>query len=63
MSFADLRKGKVKLIFYQKRPLNVTIFQLKPYLDKTHRLVIDLIDPEQEKKEQEDRKKTERDKA
>jgi N-acetylmuramoyl-L-alanine amidase len=57
MSFTDLRKGKVKLTFYQKRPLNVTIFQLKPYLDKTHRLVIDLIDPEQEKKEQEDRKK------
>jgi N-acetylmuramoyl-L-alanine amidase len=57
MSFTDLRKGKVKLTFYQKRPLNVTIFQLKPYLDKTHRLVIDLIDPAQEKKEQEERKK------
>ena len=55
MSFTDLRKGKVKLTFYQKRPLNVTIFQLKPYLDKTHRLVIDLIDPAQEKKEQEER--------
>jgi len=57
MSLTYLRKGKVKLILYQKKPLNVTIFQLKPYLDKTHRLVIDLIDPEQEKKEQEERKK------
>jgi N-acetylmuramoyl-L-alanine amidase len=57
MGFTDLRKGKVKLTLYQKRPLIVTIFQLKPYLDKPYRLVIDLIDPVQEKKEQEERKK------
>jgi len=50
-------KGKIRLIFYQKRPLNVTIFPLKPYQDKPHRLVIDLVDLAQEKKEQEERQR------
>jgi len=53
----DLGKGKAKLILYQKRPLNATIFSLKPYLDKPHRLVIDLVDVGNEKKEQEERQK------
>jgi N-acetylmuramoyl-L-alanine amidase len=57
INLIDLGKGKVKLILYQKRPLNATIFPLKPYLDKPHRLVIDLVDVGQEKKEQEEREK------
>jgi N-acetylmuramoyl-L-alanine amidase len=54
---SDLGEEKVKLIFYQKKSLNVNIFPLKPYLDKPHRLVIDLIDPAQEKKEEEERQR------
>jgi len=57
MSLTDLGKDKVKLILHQKRPLNPTIFPLKPYLDKPHRLVIDLFDLAREKKEQEERQK------
>jgi N-acetylmuramoyl-L-alanine amidase len=57
ISLTQLGKGKARLVFYQKRPLNVTIFPLKPYLDKTHRLVIDLVDLAQEKKEKEERQK------
>jgi N-acetylmuramoyl-L-alanine amidase len=48
---------KVQLILHQKRPLQANILTLKPYEDKPHRLVIDLIDPAQEKKEQEERQK------
>ncbi len=54
---SDLGKDKVKLIFHQKKPLNVNIFPLNPYLDKPHRLVVDLIDLAQEKKEEEEREK------
>jgi N-acetylmuramoyl-L-alanine amidase len=50
-------KDRVKLILYQKKPLEVNIFALKPDLDKPHRLVIDLVDAAMERKEQEDRKK------
>lgn len=57
ISLTDLGKGKVRLVLYQKRPLYASIFSLKPYLDKPHRLVIDLIDVGQEKKEQEERQK------
>ncbi len=53
----DLGKEKIRLILYQKKSLISDIFTLKPYLDKPHRLVIDLIDPGQEKIEQEERKK------
>jgi N-acetylmuramoyl-L-alanine amidase len=56
-TLTDLGKGRVKLVFYQKKPLNVDIFILKPYLDKPHRLVIDLIDLALEKKGQEERQK------
>jgi N-acetylmuramoyl-L-alanine amidase len=48
-------KDTVRLIFQQKRPLKVDVFALKPYLDKPHRLVVDLIDPSEERKEQEER--------
>jgi N-acetylmuramoyl-L-alanine amidase len=54
---SDLGKDKVKLIFQQKKSLNVTIFPLKPYLDKPYRLVIEFIDLVQEKKEEEERGK------
>jgi N-acetylmuramoyl-L-alanine amidase len=54
---SDLGKDKVKMIFHQKKPLNVSIFLLKPYLDKPYRLVIDLVDLAQERKEEEERQK------
>ncbi len=54
---ADLDTNKVKLVFHQKKPLNANIFILKPYQDKPYRLVIDLIDQSQEKKDQEERQK------
>jgi N-acetylmuramoyl-L-alanine amidase len=53
----DSEKGKVKLVFHQKRPLQVDLFPLKPYMDKPHRLVIDLLDPVEEKKEQDERQR------
>jgi len=57
ISVTDLGKERVKLILHQKRSLNVNIFILKPYLDKPHRLVIDLVDVAQEKKDQEERER------
>ena len=57
INLTDLGLGRVKLILHQKRPLQAKITTLKPYLDKPHRLVIDLIDVAEEKKEQEERKK------
>lgn len=57
ISLAPLGEKKVQLILHQKRPLQANILTLKPYQDKPHRLVIDLIDPVQEKKEQEERQK------
>ena len=54
---SDLKKDKVKLIFHQKKSLNINIFPLNPYLDKPHRLVIDLVDLAQEKKEEEERQR------
>jgi N-acetylmuramoyl-L-alanine amidase len=53
----DLKKDRVKLVFHQKKPLNVSIFLLKPFQDKPHRLVIDLIDLAQEKKDQQERER------
>jgi N-acetylmuramoyl-L-alanine amidase len=57
LTLKELEKGKVKLILHQKKPLTVNVFALKPYQDKTYRLVIDLVDAAQEKKEQEERQK------
>jgi len=57
IAIVPLRADKVRFVFHQKRALNVNIFSLKPYLDKPHRLVIDLVDVGQEKKEEEERKK------
>jgi len=57
ISLIDLGKDKVKLVLHQKKTLNANIYALKPYLDKPPRLVIDLVDLVQEKKEQEERQK------
>jgi N-acetylmuramoyl-L-alanine amidase len=57
ISLIELGKDKVKLILHQKKPLKTNVFFLKPYQDKTHRLVIDLIDVVQEKKELEERQR------
>ena len=57
ISLIELGKDRVKLILHQKKPLKTNVFFLKPYQDKTHRLVIDLIDVVQEKKELEERQR------
>src|SRR4030067_2836441 len=57
ISLIELGKDKVKLVLHQKRSLNANTFILKPYQDKPNRLVIDLIDVAQEKKEIEERQK------
>jgi N-acetylmuramoyl-L-alanine amidase len=57
ISLTGLEKGRVKLVLHQKKPLHVNVFTLKPYEEKTHRLVIDLVDIVQEKKEIEERQK------
>jgi N-acetylmuramoyl-L-alanine amidase len=57
IALTDLGEGKVRLILHQKKPLQANVSTLKPYLNKPHRLVIDLIDVVQEKKEQEERQK------
>jgi N-acetylmuramoyl-L-alanine amidase len=56
-----LEGGRVKVTLQQKRPLKANVLTLKPYLDKPHRLVIDLIDVTQEQKEQEEREKQKED--
>jgi N-acetylmuramoyl-L-alanine amidase len=57
ISLTEFGKDKVKLVLHQKRALNANTFILKPYQDKPNRLVIDLIDVVQEKKEIEERQK------
>jgi N-acetylmuramoyl-L-alanine amidase len=57
ISLTDLGNGRVRMVLHQKRPLHANVFSLKPYEDKTHRLVIDLVDVVQEKKEIEERQK------
>jgi N-acetylmuramoyl-L-alanine amidase len=57
ISLTELGKGKVKLTLDQKKPLTANVFILKPYQDKYHRLVIDLIDVVLEKKEIEERQR------
>jgi N-acetylmuramoyl-L-alanine amidase len=57
LALNGLGKGKVKLILHLKKPLTVNVFALKPYQEKTYRLVIDLVDAALEKKEQEERQR------
>ncbi len=55
VALTNPRKDLVKITFFQRKPLKATIFLLKPYQDKPHRLVIDLVDIALERKEQEER--------
>jgi len=57
ITLTDLGDGRVKMVLHQKKPLHANVFILKPYQEKTYRLVIDLVDVAQEKKEIEERKK------
>lgn len=57
ISLIDLGKKKARLVLHQKVPLQANIFTLKPDLGKTHRLVIDLIDLGEERREQEERRR------
>jgi len=57
ITLAEAGPEMVRLVLHQKRPLKVNVFSLKPYQDKPHRLVIDLVDLTQEKKEEEERKR------
>ncbi len=54
---SEMGRNRVKLVFQQKKTLNVNVFSLKPYLDKPHRLVVDLVDPAQEKKDEQERQR------
>lgn len=55
ISLTEAGRDQARLILEQKKPLKASLFPLKPYLDKPHRLVIDLVDVAREKKEQEER--------
>ncbi len=57
ITLTDQGRGKVKIVFLQKKPLSVNIFLLKPFEDKPHRLVIDLVDTALEKREQQERQR------
>ena len=57
INLIELGKDKVKLVLHHKKPLRANVFILKPYQDKPHRLVIDLVDVVQEKRELEERQK------
>src|SRR5512136_1273557 len=57
ISLIDLGNGRIRMVLHQKKPLHANVFILKPYQEKTHRLVIDLVDVAQEKKEIEERKR------
>jgi N-acetylmuramoyl-L-alanine amidase len=57
ISLTDLGNGRIRMVLHQKKPLQANVFILKPYQEKTHRLVIDLVDVVQEKKEIEERQK------
>ncbi len=53
----DHGRDGAKIVFHQKKPLTANVFLLKPFEDKPHRLVIDLVDIALEKKEQEERQR------
>ncbi len=57
ITLTPLTGRKVQMVLHQKKPLQAHILTLKPYQDKPHRFVIDLIDPVEEKREQEERQK------
>lgn len=54
----ELKRNKdIELVIHQKRPLQTNIFLLKPYFEKPHRLVIDLVDIYQEQQEVQERRR------
>ncbi len=58
ISIIEIKREKdIKLIIQQKRQLQANIFLLKPYLQKPHRLVIDLVDIHQEQEEVKERQR------
>ncbi len=57
LSLIEIQKDRVKIVLHQKKTLTANVFALKPYQDKRHRLVIDLVDLIQEKKEHQERQK------
>ncbi len=57
ITLTELEKNRVRIVLHQKKVLTANVFALKPYQDKRHRLVIDLIDVALEKKEQQERQK------
>ncbi len=57
ITLAEPGKGRVKIVFFQKKPLSANIFLLKPFENKPHRLVIDLVDIALEKREQQERQR------
>jgi N-acetylmuramoyl-L-alanine amidase len=57
ITLAETGPDEIRLTLHQKRPLRVNAFTLKPYQDRPYRLVIDLVDLVQEKREEEERKK------
>ena len=50
ITLTDQGHDKVKIVFHQRKPLTANIFLLKPFEDKPHRLVIDLVDIALEKR-------------
>ncbi len=48
-------RDKTRITLFQRKPLQATIFLLKPYEDKPHRLVVDLVDVALERKQEEER--------
>ena len=57
ITLTEQKKGKVQIVFFQTKPLNASIFLLKPFEDKPYRLVIDLVDIALENKEQQERQR------
>lgn len=58
ISIIEIKREKdIKLVIQQKRQLQANIFLLKPYLQKPHRLVIDLVDIHQEQEEVKERQR------
>ena len=55
--------GESEWFFIKRRPLHANVFTLKPYQDKTHRLVIDLVDVAAGEKRNRGEAKAKRDQA
>lgn len=53
----EVAPDSVKLLLQQQRPLKANVFLLKPHQDKPYRLVVDLVDLVQEKREEEERRR------